>query len=57
MSKRVVADAQGAFRVSLRRPPALACGRFLLQVRRPAAKTVTVRIGPPECNDPGDAGA
>ena len=58
-SKRVVADTEGTFSVSLRRPELRACGRYLLQVRRPAAKPVIVRLvppfSPPECADLGGA--
>jgi|SRR5579859_1389852 len=50
VSKRVVAGVGGAFQVSLRTPPARACGQYLLVVVRPApAKPVRVKIGPPEC--------
>ena len=49
-SKRVVAGATGAFKVSLRTPPARACGQYLLVVVRTApAKPVRLKIGPPEC--------
>jgi hypothetical protein len=56
-SKRVIAGATGAFQVSLRTPPARACGQYLLVVVRPApAKPVRVKIGPPECAPDGGAG-
>jgi len=59
VSKRVVAGVGGAFQVSLRTPPARACGQYLLVVVRPApAKPVRVKIGPPECApDGGNGGA
>ena len=49
-SKRFVANDEGGFRVTLRTPPALACGQYSLVVVRPSpAKPVRVKIGPPEC--------
>jgi hypothetical protein len=52
-SKRVVANAAGAFRVSLVTPEPRSCGQYSLIVIRPApAKPVRVKIGPPECAAP-----
>lgn len=57
VSKRVVAGATGAFRVTLTPPLPRACGQYLLTVVRPAAKPVRLKIGPPECAPSGGAGS
>jgi hypothetical protein len=56
-SKRVVAGADGTFRISLAMPPPHACGQYVLAVVRPASKLVSVKIGPDKCAPlDGDAG-
>jgi hypothetical protein len=51
---RTTATATGLFRVALVRPVPLACGRLLVVARGRAGSSALVRIGPPECNPPGD---
>jgi hypothetical protein len=56
---RTTAAADGSFRISLLRPPPLACGRLLVRATGAGGSRAFVRLGPPECNPPGgdaDAG-
>ena len=51
---RKAATRAGVFQVALVRPAPLACGRLLVVARGTAGSSALVRIGPPECNPPGD---
>jgi hypothetical protein len=44
----------GTFRVALKAPPAAACGRYFVRARGlKSLRTATLRLGAPECADPG----
>jgi len=50
---RASAAADGSFRIALRRPAPLACGRLLVRATGVLGSRAFLRIGPPECNLPG----
>jgi hypothetical protein len=52
--KLTIASRTGSFRVVLARPTSLACGQLLLVAKGSAGSSALARIGPPECNPPGD---
>jgi hypothetical protein len=50
----MTASATGSFRAVLTRPEPLVCGRLILVAKGSAGSSAIARIGPPECNPPGD---
>lgn len=51
----VTASAAGSFRVALTRPVPLDCGRLVLRATGSKGSTALARIGPAECNPPGNS--
>ncbi len=47
---RATAAADGSFRLSLRRPPPLSCGRLLVRAAGASGSRAFLRLGPLECN-------
>ena len=52
---RATAAADGSFRLSLRRPAPLSCGRLLVRAAGARGSRAFLRLGPPECNPTGAA--
>lgn len=56
-TKRVTATARGSFRVALRKPRPRACNSLVVRATGARGDWAVLRIGSPECNPPGAAGA
>jgi hypothetical protein len=50
----VTTTATGRFRVRMARPTPLACGRLIVRARGVTGDAAVARLGPPECNPPGE---